>query len=497
MGTINLLNTAQQQASSLEAPTSPTSATSPLPISTSPKWNSKLIEKYDLSGPRYTSYPTAMQFHEGLNESQWLRAVDESNQSGAPISLYLHIPFCDTVCYYCACNRIITGKKSIAKPYVENLIREIAMQAKHIDTRRPVEHIHWGGGTPSFLENEDIERIVNALHQHFTILPNDKTEHSIEIHPARVDPSRIRFLRKLCFNRLSMGIQDFDPKVQQAVNRFNSIAEVERLVTTAREMGFASINMDLIYGLPHQTEASFLITITQINKLRPERISLFNYAHMPHRFKTQKHINSEDLPAANVKLDILHSSIDALTTAGYVYIGMDHFALPDDELSIAQKNETLHRNFQGYSSHPNCDLFSFGASAISDISNHYFQNAKTLTDYNSAIESDHLAIDRGVSVDEDDQIRRAVINQIICLFKCDYKDFEKAFGIRFESYFKREIEAIRDIASDGLIAYTSDGFKVLSEGRLLVRRICMVFDRHLGGSSRKEQLVEKRYSKII
>ncbi len=465
--------------------------------SISPKWNAKLIEKYDLSGPRYTSYPTAMQFHEGLDESQWQLTVEKSNPSGGPISLYLHVPFCDTVCYYCACNRIITGKKSIAKPYVENLITEIAMQAKHIDSRRPVEHIHWGGGTPSFLENDDIERIVTAIRQHFTILPNDATEHSIEVHPARVDQSRIRFFRTLGFNRLSMGIQDFDPRVQQAVNRFNSIAEVERLVATARDVGFSSINMDLIYGLPHQTKASFLTTISHINQLRPDRISLFNYAHMPHRFKTQKHINSEDLPPANVKLDILHSSIDALTKAGYVYIGMDHFALPDDELSLAQKNGELHRNFQGYSTHANCDLFSFGASSISSIGNSYFQNAKTLDEYNNAIESGHLAVQRGVNVDEDDQIRRAVINQIICLFKCDFRDFESDYGIHFESYFKSELEAIREIASDGLIAYTPHGFKVLSEGRLLVRRICMVFDRHLNANSSDEALVEKRYSKII
>lgn len=463
----------------------------------SPRWNAKLIEKYDLTGPRYTSYPTAMQFHEGVDEGHWKIAVADSNKSGAPLSLYLHVPFCDTVCYYCGCNRIITGKTSIAKPYVDNLIHEIAMQAKHIDTQRPVEHIHWGGGTPSFLENVDIERIVKALHHHFNILPNDETEQSIEIHPARVDQRRIHFLRQLGFNRLSMGIQDFDPKVQQAVNRFNSVAEVERLISTAREVGFTSINVDLIYGLPLQTEASFLKTIVHINNLRPDRISLFNYAHMPHLFKTQKQIKTEELPPANVKLDILHSSIDALTNAGYVYIGMDHFALPEDELSIAQKNGSLHRNFQGYSTHADCDLFSFGASSISSIGNNYFQNEKDLSGYNTAIESGKLAIKRGVSVDEDDQIRRAVINQIICLFKCDFKSFEERFGIQFEAYFKDELESIRDIANDGLIAYTSSGFKVLSEGRLLVRRICMAFDRHLDGSSSNEANVEKRFSKII
>lgn len=456
-------------------------------------WNTELIQKYDLSGPRYTSYPTALQFHNHVGMEQWHQAIAKSNQHGGPLSLYFHIPFCDTVCYYCACNRIITANKNAAKPYVNNLLIEIEAQADAVDRNRQVEHIHWGGGTPTFMCDEDIAKIMATIRQNFYVLTDDAAEVSIEIHPASVDSKRITTLRRLGFNRLSMGIQDFDPAVQTAVNRFNSVAEVERLVRAARNAHYRSISMDLIYGLPRQSPDSFAYTVEKIIGLDPDRVSLFNYAHMPHLFKTQKQINVDELPESQVKLEILHQSIEQLLAAGYVYIGMDHFAKPDDELAIAQQSGELQRNFQGYSTHKNCDLLAFGVSSISAIGDTIFQNTKTLATYYSLLSLGKIPIERGITLDSDDILRKAVISDIICHFSCDFRAIEKKFDIVFHDYFSEELHHLKIMQNDGLLTLEPHGLSVLPSGRLLVRRICMVFDRYL----QQESQLQQRYSRII
>lgn len=457
-------------------------------------WNAELITKYDLSGPRYTSYPTAVQFNPNVGYYDWQQAVTRSNEAKTPLSLYFHIPFCDTVCYYCACNRIVTANRKKSKRYVDLLLCEFEMQTRFVEKDRFVKQLHWGGGTPTYLDDEQIHHIMSTIRHSLTLADESEGEFSIEIHPATVDQKRVEQLKRAGFNRLSLGIQDFDPKVQNAVNRFNSQVEVERIFNAARLNHYKSVSVDLIYGLPLQTQQTFSETLAQVIELNPDRISLFNYAHMPHLFKTQKQIDATQLPEAQEKLEILHRSIETLTEAGYVYIGMDHFAKAHDELAIAQAEGQLHRNFQGYSTHSDCDLFSFGVSAISHINGTMFQNTKDLEDYENAISIGRLPIDRGFKTTSDDQIRKYIISELICNFSLNYQIANQKFEIDFQRYFEAELKDLKQLQKDGLLKMDENGIYVNKSGRILVRRICMIFDKYL---KKDPSQLKKRYSRII
>ena len=455
-------------------------------------WDRSLIDRYDLSGPRYTSYPTAPQFHEQFGEAELVAAIERSNASGRPLSLYFHIPFCSTVCYYCACNKIITANRKRAMPYLERLVEEIAMQGKLFDSSRPVHQLHWGGGTPTYISDDEKRLLMSATREHFNLLDDDSGEYSIEIHPGDMDVSTISCLRELGFNRLSMGIQDFDPKVQKAVNRFNSVDEVQKLVGAARAEGFHSISMDLIYGLPHQSWQTFTGTLDSIINLNPDRLSVFNYAHMPHLFKVQKQLDESALPSAEEKLLMMERMTEKLLDAGYVYIGMDHFAKPDDELAVAQRDGVLQRNFQGYSTHGGCDLVAFGVSSISAIDNVFAQNHKQIEDYQSAVDAGKLPVARGFELSADDLLRQEVIKQLICHFELNFADIGEQFSISFKEYFAEELEQLQPMAADGLVEIDDKSIRVSLAGRLLIRRICMTFDAYM-----KKPSTEIRYSKII
>lgn len=467
------------------------------PVNSTPLWNDDLIRRYDLSGPRYTSYPTAPQFHTEFALEHWESAVERSNSKKPPISLYFHIPFCDTVCYYCGCNKVITANKGRAIPYLNALKREIAMQAEYIDTSRPVDQLHWGGGTPTYINDAQMTDLMDCIEQHFPLHKDDSGEYSIEIHPQTVNPERMAHLRKLGFNRVSLGIQDFNPDVQKAVNRFNSEEEVAAIVKACKDFDFKSLSMDLIYGLPKQTIKSFAETLDKVIEMRPSRLSLFNYAHMPHIFKVQKQIDTTQLPEPQDKLQILQNSINQLVDAGYVYIGMDHFALPDDELAIAQKEGVLNRNFQGYATHGGCDLFAFGVSSINSVDNTFSQNHKDVNLYIESLENNKLPITKGIELNQDDLIRRSVINQLICHFDLDFSVVEKQWGIVFGEHFEKEVIELKDLAQDGLIKMTNNAVQVSNTGRLLIRRVCMIFDAYLVKPKNDDKKEAVKYSRII
>lgn len=457
-------------------------------------WDDALIRRYDLAGPRYTSYPTAPQFNGDTGFSQWQQAITNSNHHAAPLSLYFHIPFCETVCYYCGCNKVITANKKRAEPYLQALHKEVELQANYVKAGRPVHQLHWGGGTPTYISDQQMTDLMAHIGRYFTLMDDDAGEYSIEIHPQSVNPQRMALLRQLGFNRVSLGVQDFDPDVQVAVNRFNSEAEVQALVEACKDLGFLSLSMDLIYGLPRQTVDSFRVTLDKVITMRPNRLSLFNYAHMPHLFKVQKQIDSRQLPEPQEKLRMLHNSVEQLAAAGYVYIGMDHFALPSDELAIAQQNGVLHRNFQGYATHGDCDLLAFGVSAINCVDNAFFQNEKRVEDYQQRLTENRLPIAKGIVLNDDDRVRRAVINQLICHFELNFRTIEQAFAVDFRNYFANELQQLTPLIEDGLGQWTDEGFRVLDTGRLLIRRICMIFDAYL------QNCVEPntpKYSRII
>ncbi|MCB1669103.1 MAG: oxygen-independent coproporphyrinogen III oxidase [Porticoccaceae bacterium] len=461
-------------------------------MNTSMVWDRSLINRYDLSGPRYTSYPTAPQFHEQFDEQDLRAAIERSNASGRPLSLYFHIPFCSTVCYYCGCNKVITANRKRALPYLNRMIREIAMQAALFDCSRPVQQLHWGGGTPTYISDAEKFLLMASIRDHFNLLDDDSGEYSIEIHPGDMEVASITCLRELGFNRLSMGIQDFDPVVQKAVNRFNSVDEVKALVNAARDEGFHSISMDLIYGLPHQSWQTFNRTLDNIIDLNPDRLSIFNYAHMPHLFKVQKQIDASALPTSEEKLLMMERMTARLLDAGYVYIGMDHFAKPEDELAVAQREGVLQRNFQGYATHGNCDMVAFGVSSISAIDNVFAQNHKQIEDYQDALDGGKLPLARGFELSADDLLRQDVIKQLICHFELDIPRIEQQYGIDFPSYFGEEITALQPMVKDGLVDVETTFIRVTPAGRILIRRICMVFDAYL-----KKPTTEIRYSKII
>ena len=450
-----------------------------------------LIQRYDLAGPRYTSYPTAVQFHNQFDETEYLQAIHDSNASQRPLSLYVHLPFCGTVCYYCACNKIITANRKRASPYLDDLHQEIELQAARFTEKRPVSQLHFGGGTPTFISDDEITCLMNKLRQHFYLLEEDKGDYSIEIDPREVTPAKIVLLRQLGFNRMSFGVQDFDPKVQVAVNRIQSLEQTAAAVDAARASGFHSINIDLIYGLPFQTVESFAITLDKVLALNPDRLSVFNYAHLPHLFKVQKQMDENTLPSAATKLAILQYVIERLQQAGYVYIGMDHFAKPDDELALAQENGTLYRNFQGYSTHAGCDLIGLGITSIGMVDDTYSQNVKTLEEYHECVSTGKLPVYRGVRLTTDDKLRRALITQLICLFKIDISSLEQTWNIDFADYFAEELRQLAVMANDGLITLDKTAIQVLPRGRLLIRNICMVFDSYL------RQGQQQRFSKVI
>ncbi len=454
-------------------------------------FDENLIKRYNQTGPRYTSYPTAVQFEEDFSIEDYEQAVARSNESGRNLSLYFHIPFCDTICFFCACNKVWTRDRSKTTPYLERLFKEIELQAKLYDPNRKVDQLHWGGGTPTFINMDEMRQLMEKTRQHFNLHDDDRGEYSIEIDPREATRESILLLRELGFNRMSLGVQDFDPKVQKAVNRIQTTDETFAVLDAAREAGFLSVNVDLIYGLPFQSEKSFLKTLDRVLEAEPDRFSVFNYAHMPSMFPAQKRMNEADMPSPDEKLRILHSTTERLLDAGYVYIGMDHFAKPDDELAVAQRNETLYRNFQGYSTHAECDLVGMGATSISLVDNTYAQNYKALEDYYAAIDAGHLATWRGVWLTEDDELRRDVITQLICHFRLDFAQMEQKWQIVFKEYFKEALEKLKPMQEDGLIELAENELKVTPKGRLLIRNICMPFDAYLKPD------MQNRFSKVI
>ena len=450
-----------------------------------------LIKKYDQSGPRYTSYPTAVQFTDEFGLDDYHQAAKDSNNTDKALSLYFHIPFCDTVCFYCGCNKIATKDRSKAQPYLDRVYRELKMQSELFDAERTVEQLHWGGGTPTFISHEQMIELMQQTRKHFQLLDDDSGEYSIEIDPREANAETIKLLREIGFNRMSLGVQDFDYQVQNAVNRIQSEEETFEVLESARDQGFKSMSIDLIYGLPFQNVKSFETTLDKIIQVSPDRMSIFNYAHLPSLFKPQRRINEDDLPSPQEKLDILTMTADKLAKAGYVYIGMDHFAKPDDELAIAQREGTLYRNFQGYSTHAECDLIGLGITSIGMVGPTYSQNLKTLDDYYESIDSGSLAVFRGLRLNRDDEIRRDVITKLICNFTLDYGVIEKRWDISFSEYFKTELQQLQDMADDGLIELNDTQINVMPKGRFLIRNICMVFDIYM------KQQQQARFSKVI
>lgn len=452
--------------------------------------NRELIGRYNLSGPRYTSYPTALQFQQDFSANDYRKAI-ASIAVDQPLSLYLHMPFCATLCHYCACNKIVTKDRTKSMTYVEYLKKEIAQHAQALGHRRHVKQMHWGGGTPTFLSHKEIAAVIGCLHSYFDFAPKEDGECAIEIDPRAIQPDTMEFLGSLGFNRVSLGVQDFNPQVQKAVNRIQSYEQTHAAVVQARTHGFRSLNIDLIYGLPFQTEASFRKTLKQVLQLDPDRLSVFNYAHLPAHFKPQQAIPTDALPSAEEKLRILEYTVEYLTRKGYAHIGMDHFAKPDDELAVTQRNGKLQRNFQGYSTHGDCNLLGLGVSSISQVGDFYFQNLKNLDAYYDNLDHHQFPFWRGVQLDQDDRIRRAVIMQLICHFHLEFAQIEQAFGIDFQHYFKRELEHLQEFVADGLVLLQDQGIEVTPLGRLLIRNICTLFDRYLA------DMVEGRYSRLI
>lgn len=454
------------------------------------EFDQDLIQRYDTSGPRYTSYPTAAQFTTDFTAEAYRQQIALSNASNRPLSLYFHIPFCDTICFYCACNKVVTKNRAHAQPYLDSVYKEIAMLAALFDRERPVDQLHWGGGTPTFISHAQMRELMRLTREHFTLHSDDSGEYSIEVDPREADADTIGLLRELGFNRLSLGVQDFDPRVQKAVNRLQSVEQTAEVLNAARATGFHSVSVDLIYGLPHQSVDSFHATLETVLALSPDRLSVFNYAHLPDLFKTQRQINTSELPTPKSKLAILQDCIETLTAAGYIYIGMDHFAKPDDELARAQANGMLYRNFQGYSTHADCDLIGMGATSIGKVHDCYSQNLRTLDEYAQSIARGQLPVFRGITLNADDKLRRDVITQLICHFKLDITQIEQQHGIRFEEYFADAIAQLEAMQTDGLLSFDDRHIEVSARGSLLIRNICMAFDKYLATAS-------QRFSKVI
>ncbi|KAA0010294.1 oxygen-independent coproporphyrinogen III oxidase [Billgrantia pellis] len=444
-------------------------------------FNRPLVEKYDRPGPRYTSYPTAPQFHAAFAEDDYRAAAERSNRVAAPkpLSVYVHIPFCKSLCYYCACNKIITHNTERAAEYLEWLKQEIRVQGALFDESRRMTQLHLGGGTPTYLSNAQLGELMVALDEAFHFAEASEREFSLEVDPRTVTPEQIHELHDLGFNRLSFGVQDFDPGVQKAVNRVQSEEQVIELVAAARAAGFQSVSVDLIYGLPLQTVASFDATLDKIIALRPDRIAAYSYAHLPELFKAQRLIRPEDMPPPERKLELLELTIGRLTAAGYVYIGMDHFALPEDELTLARENGTLQRNFQGYSTHADCDMIGLGITSIGKVGDSYSQNVKETAQYQHRLEGDRLPVMRGYRLNDDDRLRRDVINALMCHGRIDMGNVEARHDIVFRDYFADALGELEEMQADGLLTLHDGAIEVLPAGRLMMRNMAMAFDAYL------------------
>ncbi len=452
-----------------------------------------LLKKYDKAGPRYTSYPTAPYFSEALDETAYITHIEKDIKSMEykDISLYFHIPFCDTLCYFCGCTMMVTRSQDKIEEYLDYLEKEILLLRKHIGDGRKVRQLHWGGGTPTHLSPIQISRLGKAIHHSFDF--HEDAEVSVEIDPRELTREHMVALSDAGFNRCSMGIQDFDPKVQEAVNRIQPESITRDAVNWARELGFSSINLDLMYGLPHQNQETYAKTIETVLTLNPDRLAVFNYAHLPSMIKHQGLIKEEWLPTADQKLELLELSIEKLNKAGYIYIGMDHFAKPDDELTIAMENGTLYRNFQGYSTHSGINLFAMGMSSIGMLSDLYVQNYKNLPAYYAALDKGQLPIMRGVALTEDDLLRREVITELMCNFKLDKSKFEQKYSISFDAYFSDALQNLKSFEADGLIELGKNQLEVSQMGRLLIRNIVMNFDYYL----MKKQGEKPQFSKTV
>ncbi|MGF1732707.1 oxygen-independent coproporphyrinogen III oxidase [Photobacterium kasasachensis] len=450
-------------------------------------WDQALIEKYNYSGPRYTSYPTALEFHEAFTPAEFDMACAQYPERN--LSLYVHIPFCHKLCYYCGCNKIITRHQHKADQYLDALEQEIRQRAALLGERN-VSQLHWGGGTPTFLTKPQVSRLMDLLRELFNFAPD--AEISIEVDPREIDLDMLDHLRAEGFNRLSIGVQDFNKEVQKLVNREQDEEFIFAMVERAKELGFRSTNLDLIYGLPKQNRELFAKTLEQVLAMKPGRLSIFNYAHMPTLFAAQRKINEADLPAAKEKLAILQDTIATLTGVGYQFIGMDHFALPDDELAVAQRSGILHRNFQGYTTQGDCDLLGLGVSAISMIGDCYAQNQKELKKYYASVNDKREALWKGVSLDADDLLRREVIKALICNFQLDKRDIEQRFDLDFDTYFAEDLELLQTFINDELVTVDERYIQVELKGRLLIRNICMCFDKYLRDRARQQQ-----FSRVI
>jgi len=451
-----------------------------------------LIRRLDRNGPRYTSYPTADRFVEAFGPAAYKSWAAKRNIGGVQraLSIYVHLPFCSTICYYCGCNKVVTRNKNRGVEYLGYLAKEIALQAPLFSEDPRVEQMHWGGGTPTFFSTAQMQDLFALLRRHFDFSPDG--EYSIEIDPRTVDEKTIAALRAMGFNRLSLGVQDFDPDVQRAVNRLQSEKQTLAIIDAARREGFLSVNVDLIYGLPKQNLITFNRTLARVVAVRPDRVAIYNYAHLPTRFKSQRQINEADLPSPETRLKLLALSAQRLTEAGYVYIGMDHFALPEDSLAVAQRQGRLHRNFQGYSTHAECDLVALGVSAIGSIGPTYSQNHRALEDYYDSLERNELPIMRGIQLSADDLLRRAVIQTLMCHFTLSKEAVEIQYLIDFDKYFSGELAELREFEKEGLLELSERWINVTPKGRMLIRNICMVFDQYL-----QHEREVGRYSRVI
>lgn len=438
-----------------------------------------LVECYDVAGPRYTSYPTALQFATDYGTDAYVATVHARNVVAPvrPLSLYFHLPFCARLCWYCACNRVISNDRSVAAPYVTTLIRELEQHAALYGGNHRVHQLHWGGGTPTFIGEAEAGRLMQATRALFPLAPD--AELGIEVDPRELRPATLPYLAELGFNRLSLGVQDFDPDVQRAVNRWQPPELTSQAVEVARAHGFRSISFDLIYGLPRQNLTTMRDTLAQVCALAPDRVALYNYAHLPDRFPAQKRIRAEELPTPEARLDLLGLAVATLSEAGYVHVGMDHFALPGDDLAVAQRHGTLQRNFQGYSTHAHADLIGVGVSAIGMPGDAFYQNEKDLAVYQQRITAGGLAVARGLVIEPEDRLRRAAIMALICHYQLDYATLDAAFGIDSRAHFQPQLARLAGMAADGLVELADAGITVTAQGRFLIRNICMVFDRHL------------------
>jgi oxygen-independent coproporphyrinogen-3 oxidase len=454
----------------------------------------ELLTKYDIPGPRYTSYPTADRFVEAFGPGDYAQALAQRREGPAaltlPLSLYVHIPFCESLCYYCACNKIITKHHERAAPYLRYLTREVELHTEALGTGQPVTQLHLGGGSPTFLTDDELRQLMAMLRRNFAIAPG--AESSIEIDPRTVTTERLQFLYDLGFNRISYGVQDFDPDVQKAVHRVQPYEQVAALMEDARRIGFDSVNVDLIYGLPRQTPESFARTLQQVSTLRPDRIALYAYAHLPERFKPQRRIIAAELPGAPNKVAMLSQALAAFLSSGYVYIGMDHFALPEDALAVAKRQGRLHRNFQGYSTQADCDLVGLGVSAIGKVGATYSQNAKTMDEYCDMLDQGKLPVVRGLALSRDDLARRAVIMALMCQGQVVFESIELAWLLDFRTYFAPEMEQMRELEKQGMVAVDDEGIQVTAQGWFFVRGVAMQFDKYLQADRNRT-----KFSRII